>query len=101
MVCQGSFNSVKRGFTEVSKKFQVCFKKVLRVFQEFFKGVEREIEGCFKNVFRGFQGYLKEVHRNFQRSFKGVLRIFKEVSGAFKESFIIASRKCQWCFKED
>ena len=42
-VFQGSFKGV-------SRKFQRCFKEVLKVFQ-----------GSFKGVVRAFQGYFEEV----------------------------------------
>ena len=46
-------------------KFQGCFKEVLRVFSESFKGKFPE---CFKSVSRKFQ----ECLRKFQGYFKGV-----------------------------
>ena len=51
-------------------------------------------------VFIGVPGYLNEVQRELHRSLKGVLRIFL---GSFRgvQSFLNASRKFQWCFKED
>ena len=52
-----SFNGVSMVFKGCLKlkKFQGCFKKVLRVFTESFKVVSRK-----------FKGRLKEVSRNFQ-----------------------------------
>ena len=54
--------------------FQGCFKEVLRVsenmFRGCFKGVSMQFKRCFKDVLR-----VKCVSRKFQRK---VLRIFKE-----------------------
>ena len=55
----------------MSRKFQVCFKKVSGVFQGILKGVSRVVKG-----------YFQEVQKVFQESIKGV------------------SRKCQLCLKE-
>ena len=76
-MCQGSFDSIKKLFKEVLKKFQGCFKCVSR------KGISRMSQGCLKRFFSGFQGYFKEVQRNvrevskvFHGNLKGVLRKF-------------------------
>ena len=60
--------------------FQGCFKEVLRVLKEGFKGVSRKIEGCFNGVF-------KLVSSVFERSFKDILGNFKNVCQvpSFKE----------------
>ena len=50
----------------VSWNFPGCFKKVLSVFTENFKGVLMKFKGCFKGVSGKFQA------RKFQGSFKGV-----------------------------
>ena len=47
----GAFNALDaRCFKDFSRKFQKCFKEVLRVFTESFKGVSRKFKGCFKEV---------------------------------------------------
>ena len=46
-------------FKVVSKKFQGCLKKVVRVSENSFKGVSRKFQGCFKEVSRAFQGSFK------------------------------------------
>ena len=53
---------------DVSRKFEECFKKNFRVFQERMKGVLRKIEGCFKGVFSGFLRYLKKF-KGFSKKF--------------------------------
>ena len=59
----------------VSRKFQGCFKEVLRVL------TESEVKRCFKGVSRKFQGGSK----NFLGCFKKVSRIFQEFQGPFKK----------------
>ena len=83
-VCQEHFKGVLESYKCVSKKFQGCFKKVLRVFQGSFKE-------CFKEVSKVFQGRFKGVSGKFQKCFKEVSRVFQ---GSFKG----VSRKCQGCF---
>ena len=51
-VCQGSLKGV-------SRKFQECFKEVLRVFQKSFKCISWKNEGWLKGVFSVVQGCLK------------------------------------------
>ena len=59
---EGSFKDVLRKFESVSEKFQGCFKKVSRVYQESFKGVSRKFQGCFKGgILWMCQESLKEV----------------------------------------
>ena len=73
----------------VSREFEGCFKEVLRVltesfkgasrkwkglFQKSFKGVSRKIERCFNEVQLVFEESFKDVSRMFQGSFKGVSR---------------------------
>ena len=41
---------------EVFRKFQGCFKEVLRVFTESFKGVSSKFKECFKDISRLVQG---------------------------------------------
>ena len=48
---------------EVKRKFQGCFKEVLRVFTESFKGVSRKFQGCYSEVSRVFRESLKDVSR--------------------------------------
>ena len=55
-----SSNGVSRKL-EGCLKFQGCFKEVLRVYTESFKGALRKFQRCFKNVCRVFQGRLKGV----------------------------------------
>ena len=55
-MCQGTFNGIKKVVKEVSRMFQVCFKKGYFL---------RMSQGCLKRFFSGFQGYLKEVQREF------------------------------------
>ena len=57
----GSFKGVSKSFKCVSmmsegmvkiisKKFKGCFKKVLKLFDRFFKGDYSPFQGCFKTV---------------------------------------------------
>ena len=75
---------------DVSRKFEECFKKNFRVFQERMKGVLRKIEGCFKGVFSGYPGHLKEI-RVFLGSLMDVSQMlpesFREVPNVFQGSF--------------
>ena len=61
---------------DVCLKFQGsykgCFKEVLRVLTESFKGVSRKFQECSKEVFRVFPGIFREILRVFQQSFKGI-----------------------------
>ena len=52
----------------VSRKFQGCFKKFSRMYQESFKEVSR--------VFHDFQGCFLNVSRKFQENFHGVSKQF-------------------------
>ena len=64
---------LKQGsFKGVSRKFQGCFKEVLREFHGSFKGVSRKFQGCLKEVSRVFQGPFKDVSRKFKGCFKKV-----------------------------
>ena len=69
-----------RSFKGVSRKFQgCCVRKFERCFKKVLKGVSRKFPGYFKELSRMFQDSFKgfkEVQRFFQGSFKGVLRAF-------------------------
>ena len=56
-LCQKSFNCVSRVF-KVLRKFQGCFKEVLRVYTESFKEVSQE---CFKKVLTKIEGGFKGI----------------------------------------
>ena len=71
----------------MSWKFQGCFKKVERTFQESFKGVSRNFNGCCKEVSRVFLGRFKGVSRKFQCCFEEVSGSFREVTWMFQESY--------------
>ena len=85
-------------FNKLSKKFQGrVLRKVLRVFQDSFKGVSKKIEiqwglRYFERTSKGisgeFQMYFKNVSRVFQDSFKGVSMrlkcVSREISVGFK-----------------
>ena len=44
-------------FKGVSRKFQECFKEVLRVFTENFKGVSRNVNGTSTKMERHFKSF--------------------------------------------
>ena len=66
---------------KVLRKIEKCFKGVIRVFQESFKGLKRS---------------LKVVSRKFQ----GCFMIFKGVPRVFQRCFKEASIKLSGCFKK-
>ena len=51
------------------RKFQGCFKKVLKVYTESFKSVSRKFQECFKEV---SQQCFKKVLTKIERGFKGI-----------------------------
>ena len=53
-------------------KCKECFKEVLRVFTERFKGLSRKFKECFKEVSRMLQESFRKILRAFQESFMGV-----------------------------
>ena len=67
---------------------QGCFKEVLRVFQERFRGVPKDLQGRLKGASRVSKQSSKGVSRQLQRC-------FKEVSREFKENIKCVSRKFQ------
>ena len=101
------------GVLSSPKKFQWCFKEVLRVFQgsfqwgsmvferspewisgkfqRCFKGIWRKYLGCFEEVSRVFQGCFKEDWRMFQWSFKWVFKRSSMGPFSWKISVEIAS----------
>ena len=79
---------------EVSRKFQKCFKKVSRLYQESDKGFKGKLKGVSREFSVGFKSYLKEIKEEYQGS-------FKEVSRVFQESFPGASGKFKGGFTED
>ena len=78
---------------EVSKKFQGCFKQVLRVFTKSLESVSMKLQECFKEVSRKFQGCFKRVSRVFQVRSKGIFGNSKGVSRVFERRFKGVSRK--------
>ena len=69
-------------FKGISTKFEGCFKKVSRMFQENIKCVSREIQGCFNGWSFKWVSRVKEVQwvleEEFQKCFKEVLRVLQE-----------------------
>ena len=51
----------QESFKCVSRKFQVCFKEVLRVLTESFMGVSRKFQKYFKEVSGKFQGCSSKI----------------------------------------
>ena len=64
--------------------FQGCFKEVIRVFTESYKGLSGKFKGCFKEVFRVFQGSFRQFSSVFQDSFKGFSTKISNISSSFK-----------------
>ena len=71
-----------RSYKGVSRKSNGCFNEVSRMFHASF--MDRKFQGCFKKVLRVLQGCFEEVLREFQECFKKVLR---KIQGSFRPIF--------------
>ena len=93
MVSQGSLKGVW-SFKCVIRKFQGCFKKVSRMFQESLKDISRKFQGSFNGVLGSFQVVLRQFKKKFvvERRFNEVLRLVQGI-------FMCISRKFKWIFK--